>query len=247
MKKLFLGLLFTGLSLFAADGRALIAKCAACHGANFEKAALGKSAIVYGQSASDIYASLIGYKQGTRNTAGMGALMKGQVAAMSNNDMWAVAEYIASLSNQAAPVAETNDWPYACEQPDIKQFAADRYFVVSNSSIYPLVLADAKTISIDRNTKTIKIWTIWLASNAARNKIINALGQYNDYSNYGYSRYLYLINYQNMKVKTLANSHIACEGNVIRGYDGQNVWDNIEPDSVMEEIIESIMKKYNLK
>jgi len=97
MKKIALAMLFAGVSLMAADGKALSAKCAACHGANFEKAALGKSAIVKGQAAGAIEASLKAYKAGTQNKAGMGALMKGQVASMSDADMKALASYIAGI------------------------------------------------------------------------------------------------------------------------------------------------------
>lgn len=97
MKKIALAMLFAGVSMMAADGKALAAKCAACHGASFEKAALGKSVIVKGQSAATIEASLKGYKAGTVNKAGMGALMKGQVAAMSDADITAVSAYIAGI------------------------------------------------------------------------------------------------------------------------------------------------------
>jgi len=97
MKKIALAMLFAGMSLMAADGKALTAKCAACHGASFEKAALGKSAIVKGQKAAAIEASLKAYKAGTQNKAGMGALMKGQVATMSDADIKAVAAYVAGI------------------------------------------------------------------------------------------------------------------------------------------------------
>ncbi len=97
MKKIALAMLFAGVSLMAADGKALAGKCAACHGASFEKAALGQSAIVKGQSAGAIETSLKGYKAGTLNKAGMGALMKGQVASMSDADIKALASYIAGI------------------------------------------------------------------------------------------------------------------------------------------------------
>lgn len=97
MKKIALAMLFAGVSLMAADGKALTGKCAACHGASFEKAALGKSVIVKGQSAGAIETSLKGYKAGTLNKAGMGALMKGQVATMSDADIKAAAAYIAGI------------------------------------------------------------------------------------------------------------------------------------------------------
>lgn len=97
MKKIALAMLFAGVSLMAADGKALTAKCAACHGASFEKQALGKSNVVKGQSAAAIEKSLQGYKAGTQNTHGMGALMKGQVASFSDADIKAVAAYIAGI------------------------------------------------------------------------------------------------------------------------------------------------------
>lgn len=97
MKKIALAILFAGVSLMAADGKALTTKCVACHGANFEKAALGKSGIVKGQKAAAIEASLKAYKAGTQNKAGMGNLMKGQVATMSDADIKAVAAYVAAI------------------------------------------------------------------------------------------------------------------------------------------------------
>lgn len=97
MKKIALAILVAGVSLMAADGKALTAKCAACHGANFEKAALGKSGIVKGQKEAAIEASLLAYKAGKQNKAGMGNLMKGQVATMSPADIKTAAAYIAAI------------------------------------------------------------------------------------------------------------------------------------------------------
>ena len=79
------------------DGKALFAKCAGCHGADAKTAALGKSAVIAGQSAADLETKIAAYKAGTRDVAGMGALMKGQVAAYSDEDIKAVAAYIAGL------------------------------------------------------------------------------------------------------------------------------------------------------
>lgn len=97
MKKIALALLVTGASLMAADGAALYKKCAACHGAKGEKAALGKSAVIGGVDVATLVADMKGYKDGTVNKKGMGALMKGQVASYSDADIQAVAEYINGL------------------------------------------------------------------------------------------------------------------------------------------------------
>jgi len=97
MKKLAITMLLAGSTLLMADGAAAFAKCAGCHGANGEKAALGKSAIIKGQDAAKTVEQLSGYKAGTLNQHGMGALMKGQVASMDDATMKEVADYIAAM------------------------------------------------------------------------------------------------------------------------------------------------------
>ena len=250
MKKIILGIVLSVTSLIAADGRALASKCAACHGAEFEKMALGKSAVVNGQSASDIYAKLLAYKEGRRNTVGMGALMKGQVAAMSNNDIWAVATYIESLSNSSAPqAASVSDWPFVCESSELDFARDDRYFKVGASAngSFPFIGADAQTMQIDRKNKTIKVWTIWLASEEKRQGTIGTMGKYADYSNYGYTKDLIIINYANMKLKRLSATDYNCDGSVIYTLEGSQKWHDIAPNSVLEGITENILKKYKLK
>jgi cytochrome c len=252
MKKFFFGILFTGLSLMASNGEALSNKCVACHGAVFEKSALGKSAVVNGQSASDIYSSLIGYKQGTRNTAGMGALMKGQTASMSNNDLWAIAEYVASLSEEAqpateevAPAAEANAWPYACSEEDLTWLKDGRHFKISSSSSFPGIGIDTKTIKIDKKNKLITVWTSWVSSDAEKQGRINEYG--NKYNEYGYDKSLMIIDYRNMRSKNISAVEYTCQGNVIANYDYKPQWERTIPDSVMEEMTNRIMQKYNLK
>jgi len=78
-------------------GKAAYAKCAGCHGTNGQSKALGKSEVVAGQSVADLTAKITEYKAGTRNVAGMGMLMKGQVASMSDDDIKAVSEYMSAM------------------------------------------------------------------------------------------------------------------------------------------------------
>ena len=80
-----------------AKGASLYAKCKSCHGADGKTKALGKSEVIAGQSADDLTKKLTEYKAGTRNVAGMGTLMKGQVASMSDEDIKALAAYISNL------------------------------------------------------------------------------------------------------------------------------------------------------
>jgi cytochrome c553 len=78
-------------------GAEAYSKCAGCHGADGKTKALGKSPEIAGQSKEDLVTKIKGYKAGTLNTAGMGTLMKGQVASMSDADIDAVAGYISTL------------------------------------------------------------------------------------------------------------------------------------------------------
>ena len=77
--------------------KALFGRCAACHGADGKTKALNVSAVIAGNSASDIESTLQEYKAGTRNVSGMGATMKSQVASLSDEDIKALATYISTL------------------------------------------------------------------------------------------------------------------------------------------------------
>ena len=97
MKKIALTMIVAGATLMAADGAALFAKCQGCHGADGKTKALGKSAVIAGMPADKILKDLQGYKAGTLNQHGMGGVMKGQAAALSTDDMKALADYISKL------------------------------------------------------------------------------------------------------------------------------------------------------
>lgn len=79
------------------NGAALFAKCAGCHGADGKTKALGKSPAIAGLEASKVAEMLKEYKEGKRNAYGMGNLMKGQVASLSDSDIDLLAAYIAGL------------------------------------------------------------------------------------------------------------------------------------------------------
>jgi len=67
--------------------------CAACHGVNFEKVALGKSKIVANLTHTEIATALKGYKSGTYGGV-MKAVMKGQVAKYSDAELETFAQTI---------------------------------------------------------------------------------------------------------------------------------------------------------
>ena len=91
MKKIVVGIAVVAVaSLFA---NVSTAKCVGCHGANFEKKALGKSKVVKDMTKADIEKALKGYKDGTYGGA-MKGIMKAQVAGLSDADIKAIAEQI---------------------------------------------------------------------------------------------------------------------------------------------------------
>jgi cytochrome c553 len=74
----------------------LFKSCAACHGNDGKKAALGKSQIIAGWDAAKTSSALHGYKDGTYGGA-MKALMKGQAGFLSDDDIEKLSEYISTL------------------------------------------------------------------------------------------------------------------------------------------------------
>lgn len=69
------------------------AKCVACHGANGEKVALGKSKIMNTLTKAEIVSALKGYKDGTYGGP-MKSIMIPQVAGLSDADIQAIADKI---------------------------------------------------------------------------------------------------------------------------------------------------------
>jgi len=80
-----------------ASAPAAFAKCAGCHGKDGKTKALGKSEIIAGQAKADLVKKIHEYQAGTRNTKGMGGLMKGQVAGLSDADIDAIATYVSGI------------------------------------------------------------------------------------------------------------------------------------------------------
>lgn len=98
MKKLAIALAltlaFAASTALAADGKALYAKCAGCHGADGSKTAQSKA--LKGQKADAVAAALAGYK--AKKFGGpKKAVMEGIVAPLSDADIKALAEYVGKL------------------------------------------------------------------------------------------------------------------------------------------------------
>jgi|TARA_R110002049_G_scaffold93627_3_gene231340 cytochrome c553 len=79
----------------AAAGKAKSAVCAACHGAA-GKAAIPSYPHLAGQNKAYLISALKAYKSKQRS-GGMAAIMQGQAAALSDQDIENLAEYYGSL------------------------------------------------------------------------------------------------------------------------------------------------------
>lgn len=75
----------------AADGKALYAKCAGCHGADGSKTAMSKP--LKGMGADAVAKALEGYKAKKFGGAKK-AVMEGQAASLSADDIKALAAYV---------------------------------------------------------------------------------------------------------------------------------------------------------
>jgi len=90
MKKLIVGRVLCGVVVLLTSSTAVAAvnlgACKGCHGASFEKKAMGKSKVVSNMSKQEVSDAMIGYKNGTYGGP-MKALMKAQVAKYSDEEL----------------------------------------------------------------------------------------------------------------------------------------------------------------
>lgn len=140
---------------------------------------------------------------------------------------------------------DRQSWLFECTQNELAEITGKRYFRVAGNDQFPEIFADTKTVKIDRNKKTIKVWTFWVASKESTQAQKQKLGSYGHYK-YGYGKYLYLIDYSGLQSSLKSYSTYNCDGSVIESYQGNGSWENIVPGSVMEGIMEVIIKKYRL-
>lgn len=156
-----------------------------------------------------------------------------------------------SWGDQVAPSTESakkNTIKFVCEPHDLYWARDKRYFPVAFNNEFLIILADAENIQINRQNKTIEVWTSWFASDEARQKKIKTFGEKSEFSNYGYTKTLNIINYETMKIAQKSFTHYSCDGNNIYSDDKiYTSWADIEPKSLMAQITESIIKKYNIE
>ncbi len=125
IKVMALGSLLAASALYGAS----TAACAGCHGASFEKKAMGKSKVVKDMSKEDIVKALKGYKDGSYGGPAKG-MMKMQVAALSDADIDAIAASIkgdgAKASDKLAVKEEVEATQAVAKVLDINAKVADK-------------------------------------------------------------------------------------------------------------------------
>jgi cytochrome c553 len=93
MKKIIIATLALATFILAADAPAKYVACKACHGTKGEINTMNKELVPANLSKADVEKALKGYKDGSFGGA-QKALMKAQVAKLSDDDIKALAEYI---------------------------------------------------------------------------------------------------------------------------------------------------------
>lgn len=78
-------------------GAVVFKKCVACHGAKAEKSYLNKIPVLTTLDPNGMVENMKKYKAGELNLFKMGAVMKGQMASLSEEDMQNVVAYIMTL------------------------------------------------------------------------------------------------------------------------------------------------------
>jgi len=138
----------------------------------------------------------------------------------------------------ADPVCNSTERPWATDS---------RFFDTGISSSDGNTVAnffDLKTIKIDKEKKIIKAWVIREASKKGRS---NYTQKSYSFSNYGYDKMLWTIDYGNMRLRDEPASAMNCDGSVILTIPDSGEWEDFIPLSINEMVAKKIMQKYNLK
>jgi len=92
-------LLWLLAQMLLAQSGALIykTKCMACHGKSAHVKALGQGNEIAGWAKEKLVNVLKEYREGTRDTSGMGPLMNGQIRRFSNKEINAVSDYLSKI------------------------------------------------------------------------------------------------------------------------------------------------------
>ena len=146
------------------------------------------------------------------------------------------------LNANAVFADEQTPNPYVCNQNDLPELTDNRYFQVAigRKGEWPSILADTQSIKIDRKNKKIEVWTVWLGSEKDRISMP-------PFPTFAKMKRFDTINYQTMQRNLKGVGFYDCDGGVLVSTNGNDVWHDLTPGSIDEQIAQSIIKKYKLK
>ena len=98
MKKLILVLCFLSTLLFASKPQSIISSvCYNCHGDKMQLSCFGVTKVVNTMEENSIKDALLAYKDGSRDSYGMGNMMQSQIGGLSIEEIKSLAKYIPTL------------------------------------------------------------------------------------------------------------------------------------------------------
>ncbi len=134
-----------------------------------------------------------------------------------------------------------------CSSSERRWVTDSRFFDTGISSSDGNIVAhflDLETIKIDKKNKIIKVWIIREVSEKGRSAYTQKI---DGFSNFGYERTLWTIDYANMRLNIETTYATNCDGSTIMIISGDGKWDNISPSSINEAVVKKIMQKYTLE
>ena len=146
--------------------------------------------------------------------------------------------FISTYTLADAPVCSPSERPWA---------ANSQFFDTGIGSVDGTISThffDLETISIDKKNKVIKAWII--REDSEKGKSIYTR-EFNGFSNYGYEKMLWTVDYANMRLKNKPSSFMSCDGSTITTLPDNGKWTEIPPASLYDMVVKKIMEKYNLK
>lgn len=134
-----------------------------------------------------------------------------------------------------------------CANYELSWIHDSRYISTGSNVTSESIIIDNETLKIDKKNKTIQVWAIFVSNEEGKSQRLEQWGD--KYVQYGYSKYLYLINYSKKLLMIKSISEYSCNGGTLTNANNPNKadWNDIVPDSSNEAILKTIMKKYNLK
>lgn len=151
-----------------------------------------------------------------------------------------VAYFISNLN------AKSSSQGLVCSAKEVAPFFISPYVntqAFSTNGAYPVILFDTRMVKIDRNKKTIELWTTWLASKYGRQRYMQVA---DGLDHFGYEQQLTVYDYRAMRSNLKRSVFHNCDGSAIDAIDYPDKWVVLSPDSVNFLIIKELIKKYQL-